>query len=137
MSAAGFDGAGAMKQVASIEKKLGLDQTAGSTSGLATAEGAGGASVTNKYGDLPPFQLPKFKSPFDLSAAEKARLAAGKTVSVGGDPIGVKGDDIFAMIHRAYQFQQSGNNFIMDAKGGVDTPGVSIRAPASFVRKQQ
>lgn len=136
MSAAGFDGAGAMAKVAAIEKSLGIGN-AGSVSGMATAEGGGGASVANKFGDLPAFQLPKFKSPFDLSAAQKAQLAAGKTISMGGDPIGVKGDDIFAMIHRAYQHQSAGDGFITNASASEDsTPNVSIRAPASIVRKK-
>lgn len=136
MNAAGFDGNGAMAQVASIEKSLGLKNGLAGASGLATGEGGGGASVSNKFGDLPPFELPKFKSPFDLSADQKAKIAAGKTITMGGDPIGVRGDDIFAMIHRAYEHQGSLDGFITNANSNQDTPSVSVRAPASIVRKK-
>lgn len=136
MSAAGFDAGSAMKVAANIEKSLvGNGSTAGSTSGMAMSEGAGGASVASQFGkDNTPFKMPKFNSPFDLSNDQKARMVAGKTVSMGGDPIGVRGDDLFAMIHRAYVRKAETNNFITTG-GGDTSAGVLIRAPASMIKK--
>ena len=52
------------------------------------------------------------------SAADKARMIAGKSILAGGEPIGVKGDDIFQMIHRHYDMKRRGNEFIVEVAAG-------------------
>lgn len=40
------------------------------------------------------------------------RGVAGKSINVGGEPVGVKGDDIFKMIERQYSSKSARNEFI-------------------------
>jgi hypothetical protein len=47
-----------------------------------------------------------------LSSLQKAKMAAGKSLLAKGQPIGVKGDDIFQMIHRRYDTKKQGNEFL-------------------------
>lgn len=136
MSAAGLDGKQAAAVLAGIEKKLGVDSS-GRVSGMATAEGAGGGGASNQFGKELDFKMPKFGNPFDLSAAEKAQMLAGKTVTLGGDPVGVAGDDLFAMIHRAYVRKTTTEEFINGIGVGGEAPSVSVRAPASVIRKHK
>jgi hypothetical protein len=136
MTAAGFDGNGAAAVLAGIQKKLGVDSSA-QVSGMALAEGAGGGAAPNTFGNgIEPFKLPTFGNPFNLSAEQKAQMLAGKTVTMGGDPVGVAGDDLFAMIHRAYVRKTTTDEFI-NGTGFDDTPAVSVRAPASVIRRQK
>lgn len=64
-------------------------------------------------------------NPFDVNAAQKAALVAGKTVMYAGEPIGVSGQNIFQMIHSCYQRKREGKHFI---ESEMD---VSARSPAS------
>jgi hypothetical protein len=62
---------------------------------------------------------------------QRKGLTAGKTVLFDGDPIGVRGDNIFAMVHTCYQTKREGAQFI-ETEGranGVQT--ASLRAPAA------
>jgi hypothetical protein len=47
-----------------------------------------------------------------LSSLQKAKMVAGKSLLAKGVPIGVKGDDIFQMIHRRYDTKKQGNEFL-------------------------
>lgn len=47
-----------------------------------------------------------------MSDADRKRLLAGKTVLFDGEPIGVRGENIFDMVHIAYDKKRSGKNFI-------------------------
>ncbi len=64
-------------------------------------------------------------NPFGLGADQKRSMVAGKTVMFDGEPIGVRGQNIFDMVHTAYQKKRDGKHFI---EGEVD---VSTRMPAS------
>ncbi|MEO0498863.1 MAG: hypothetical protein AAF141_16165 [Pseudomonadota bacterium] len=51
-------------------------------------------------------------------ASKKPAVIAGKSKMLGGERIGVKVDDIFAMVHRRYQAKRKSNDFIeKGAKG--------------------
>jgi len=86
------------------------------------ASGGGGGS--SGFGELSSFKLPKLKNPFDRK--DNKKLLAGKSVMVGGEPIGVKGDDIFDMVHRAYQKKRTKSQFLESSK--------SYRVPASVTQ---
>jgi hypothetical protein len=133
MTAAGMDGAGAMKTVGQIEKDLGLDKP--KVSGMALADGGGAGGSAPGDTDTTPFNLNNLKNPFALSADAKARLAAGKTVNAGGNPIGVSMDDIFAMISRVYDRKTKVNDFISDPYGRVDSDMQQMRMPSSLSSK--
>lgn len=87
---------------------------------------AGGGGGSADFGDLDSFKLPTLKNPFDK--ADKKKLLAGKSVMVGGEPIGVKGDNIFDMVHRAYQKKRGKNQFYENAKSPA-------RLPSSLTQK--
>lgn len=96
----------------------------GGSGGYSAGGGGGGGSVD--FSDLSAFALPKLKNPFDK--ADDKKLLAGKTVMVGGEPIGVKGDNIFDMVHRAYQKKRVKKQFFETSKGPA-------RLPASLSQK--
>jgi|GEM_PF-1659228 hypothetical protein len=93
---------------------MGVDTSGGGGGGY--GGGAGGAD----FGDLSSFKLPSLKNPFDN--ADKKKLVAGKALMVGGEPIGVKGDNIFDMVHRAYQKKRGRNQFLETTKGPARLP---------------
>lgn len=138
MNAAGMDGAGAMKTVAALERKFGLDaagQAGSGGIGMPDTSGGGGPSKPANE-----FVMPKFNNPFAMNAAQKAKLAAGKTITTaGGDPIGVQMDNIFAMIHRAYDRQRTQANFIDDPRGRVGGTNMSTafapKGPVTMIKR--
>ena len=67
-------------------------------------------------------------NPFKLNAKDKAKLAAGKTVMFDGEPIGVRGQDLFEMVRVVYERKDKNHHFIGSSGGGA-----SLRAPASIV----
>jgi hypothetical protein len=128
MTAAGFDGAGAAKAVAAIRAALAdSGMNAARVSGVALNEGGGGGNGGG--GNLEPLE---FKAP-KLNGLEKAqdanKLVADKSVMFGGDPIGVSVDNIFGMIHRAYDKKRESKDFIDEAHPYVKD---EIRVPASY-----
>lgn len=99
----------------------------------AQAEGAGGAEGGN--GSNSDFHYEPYKSRF-AGAQKVNQEVAGKVMNLEGTPIGVKGDDIFEMIHRAYDRRRQVNQF----DETVNFPGAAIagrsnafsgRSPAS------
>ena len=70
-----------------------------------------------------------FTNPFAVGADAKKQMVAGKTVMFDGEPIGVRGNNIFDMVHAAYQKKRQNNNFIESADS---RPGPSTRMPASI-----
>lgn len=105
MNAAGFDGKSLMKIAGDVEKKV---ESQGSFSSDPSGTSGGGASSPT-YDAGTDF---KFKNPFALSPEAKAKLIEGKTVQINGTAIGVAGDNIFAIIHRAYQRKVMNDEFI-------------------------
>lgn len=87
-------------------------------------DGSGGSESSNRA-------FAGFGNPFKLNAGQKKQLNSGKTVLFDGEPIGVKGQNIFDMVHVAYERKQQGNHFLENA--GAD---VSVRAPASVTSKK-
>lgn len=87
--------------------------------GTAAADGGGGGA-----GDSGSFTPGKFtfKNPFAVAKAKKDQILAGMTENMGGEPIGVKGDDIFDMIARAYNRKKQNHDFIDEASGEARLP---------------
>jgi hypothetical protein len=105
---------------------VGVDGGGGYT---ADAGGAGGDNGLNAY-------LKSLRR--GLSSADKAKMLAGKARIVGGEPIGVMGDDIFQMIHRRYDSKKKGNEFIEVA--GVTParkPTAAVNRPGFIVPNKQ
>lgn len=105
----------AASQLASVSG-VGVNSGGGGGSGGAYGEGdsAGGNSAGG---------LGAGYRGLDSDAAK--RMVAGKTKLFDGEPIGVSGQNIFDMIHVAYQKKRQGRHFIETADG------VSVRRPAS------
>ena len=64
-------------------------------------------------------------NPFNIDGDKKGQLVAGKTVMFDGEPIGVRGQNIFDMVHSCYQKKREGKHFI---ETEMD---VATRLPAS------
>lgn len=100
----------------------------------AVAEGVGGGGGSGPTGDSSSSsssdtRKPGFVNPFAMTDQAKTALIAGKTVSFDGEPIGVKGDNIFDMVHSAYVRKTAGKHFIeTDHDPDLNT----VRAPASL-----
>ena len=104
-----------------------LSQYSVSSMAVDSAGGSGSGGGGGSYGssDYSSFKMPKFKSPFANQDSKK--LLAGKSVMVGGEPIGVKGDNLFDMVHRAYQKKRNRRQFMESSKSG--------RLPASMTEE--
>jgi len=127
MSAAGIDPAAiseAQKIVAGAE---GMDGAKISSVGVNSGGGGGGDSSGVSEGDSNGESAsgPAFGNPFGMDAAKRASLVAGKTVMFDGEPIGVRGQNIFDMVHNCYQKKRQGKQFI-ESEHDVVT-----RSPAS------
>jgi len=127
MSKAGLD----PMAVAAAEKILAkIDQRYGSLKGgaqmLTGSDGGGGYSDSG--GGAAPAGNMGGRDMWTLSNAARSRMIAGKTVKLDGEPIGVRGQNIFDMIHTAYDLKRNNQTFI-DGAGGA-RPLMS-RAPAS------
>jgi hypothetical protein len=132
MTAAGLDGASAAKVLPDIQKAI-ESSNAGHVVGMGTDSGGGGGgggAASDGAGALPEFKIKPWKNPFETSNAAKAKFAAGKTLSLDGESVGVKMDDIFAMINRAYDRKKINQDFIDNPKGTIQE-GAAVRLPAS------
>lgn len=130
MAAAGFDPA----TIRETQKVLGVineELSKAKFGSMAMAEG-GGSSGSSSYGsggsnsDSDSF---KAFNPFGLGTDQKKALIAGKTVLLDGEPIGVKGNNIFEMMHFAYEKRRNGRQFIETEN--LNRAGPSLRMPAS------
>ncbi len=128
MLAAGMD-PDAAAAADNVMKKINKELSQYSVSSMAvdSAGGSGSGGGGGSYGssDYSSFKMPKFKSPFANQDSKK--LLAGKSVMVGGEPIGVKGDNLFDMVHRAYQKKRNRRQFMESSKSG--------RLPASMTEE--
>lgn len=132
MTAAGFDA----KSVADAKKvtdALNAEMANGArVSSVGMSEGGGGggggagAAADNAANENGGATLPPGFDPFGTGgAAARSRALAGKTVNFDGEPIGVRGNNIFEMVHNCYQRKRAGNHFIEAEASAV------VRAPAS------
>ena len=127
MAAAGIDPA-AVKEATKILAAIEKDYAKYSVSGLAVDSGGGGGGSGSNYGDSSSdfsSSFSKYKNPFAITDKDKKQIVAGKTVLFDGEPIGVRGRNIFDMIHTAYQTKRTRNDFI------EESGGPPLRAPAS------
>ena len=130
MASAGLD-AGA---ISDVQKTLAsaiadsADKMKVSGVGLAASDGSptGAAGGGTTGGD---YSFSNRRSGFGLSDADKKKLVAGKTVNFDGEPIGVRGQNIFDMIHVAYQKKKDNKDFLGDDGAAA---GGSLRSPASM-----
>lgn len=91
---------------------------------VGVSEGGGGGPASK--GNTGTFSFGKF-NPFNISSKIKKQMVDGKTVLFDGEPIGVRGQDIFDMIHAAYKKKRDRQNFIE-----VTLEDEISRAPASI-----
>ncbi len=131
MASAGFspstikDIQAAIGTIQQTTSKIGAGNVAGmalADSGGGNDSGAGGAGSGAEGGAL---KFPTYKNPFAMGNDDKQKMVAGKTVSFGGDPIGVRGQNIFEMVHSCYEKKRQRSNFI-------ENEGAVMRAPASL-----
>lgn len=71
--------------------------------------GYGGSGSSSGSYDSP---LADYFKSLKKKGTDKDRMIAGKSLTYGNDPIGVKVDDIFMMVHRRYQAKRKINTFI-------------------------
>lgn len=126
LSAAGLD-PNALKEAKKITEGIG-GAGAASVSKFGTNDAAGGGSggpgdAGENANEKPGADGFAFGNLAGLSEDARRRLMAGKTVNFDGEPIGVRGGNIFEMVHTCYQRKRAGNQFI-------ETETTALRAPA-------
>lgn len=128
MAAAGID----KKTIDDAQKLIADSQSGYKTASVGVNSGGGGGqAVSEGEGTGEAHGTGGMATnPFNLNADAKAKLMAGKMVLFDGEPIGVRGGNLFEMVHTCYQNKRKGNHFIE-----TDTD-VSVRAPASLNKKK-
>jgi hypothetical protein len=128
----------AQKTLAAVNDELSkyAGSAAGSVAGVGVDAGGGGYSQGGSgsegggsgLGGMGVGMFGMNKKPFNMNSDQKRALVAGKTVMFDGDPIGVRGLNIFDMMHIAYQKKRG--SFI-ELESGVARP-MAMRAPTSI-----
>lgn len=98
---------------------VGVNSGGGGGSGSASADGGGsdsGYGAGGAYGK-------------GVGADDKRKMIAGKTVMFDGEPIGVRGNNIFDMIHTCYEKKRASNQFIDTAGNDAVVPVQSNAMP--------
>jgi len=131
MAKAGLDAQG-IKEVKDVVDAM--NKEIAKVSGMAVAEGAGGGASHDSVGR----QTSSYTSGFNASAGLKKSMIAGKTVLFDGDPIGVRGQNIFDMVHTCYDRKRQRNDF-MEENAAVAVPvaratSAASRTPSSVTR---
>jgi len=121
MAKAGFSSAAIKAATAALEKvnkdidaKYGGDRVVavGVNSSAGGYDGGGGGSSGRSSSDSAFDEyLRKLRGGMGGDGSAK-RGVAGKSINVGGEPVGVKGDDIFKMVERQYSAKTVRNEFI-------------------------
>jgi hypothetical protein len=140
LTAAGFD-PNAVAEAKKVTDALNTEMAGNAphVSGVAVASsgGGGGGAGSGGYGgdgDSSGNLSAMFHAnPFSLSADDRKKLVAGKTVMFDGEPIGVRGSNIFEMVHAVYQKKRAGKHFIETESGASP---VQVRMPASLIKKK-
>ncbi len=103
-------------------------------SGVPVAGGGGGGSSSAGDGSGSEYSSASANgsNPFGLNADDKRKLIAGKTVMFDGEPIGVRGNNIFEMVHQCYQKKRQGNHFIEAGGDSIVPASVSASSPVSM-----
>lgn len=117
LASAGFDSKELMKKVGEIEKNIAQANAAVKSMALRDGEGPGGAVPSpnggSESGNAEGSGNVAFRMPAGLTPEQRARLVSGKTVDAGGEAIYTKGDNLFEIIHRAYDRRREGHHFIL------------------------
>lgn len=122
MQSAGFDpksSADAAAYLAKVNAETGGGGAHAVSMGV-DGEGGGGGGGTQSGGDSDGSFA--YKNPWLLSKADKRKLVQGKSVNLAGEPIGVRGDNLFDMVHRAYERKVKADNFIESSTGSARLP---------------
>lgn len=114
VQAAGINSVPVAQKLAEIQKQLAqpgetIAESKSATSGVplnTASAGIPGGHGNSQSADMPP------ASPFQLTTEQREQLIAGKTVLHGGEPVGVRSDNLFTIVHRAYARQQADGNFL-------------------------
>jgi hypothetical protein len=127
--------ADASKEGQNGARVIGMGVNGGAGGGAGGMGGDGGASSDSSYGA-------GAGKGYGLGADDKKKLIAGKTVMFDGEPIGVRGNNIFDMIHTCYEKKRASNQFIdtagndaiMPASVTATLPSLPGRAPAAVYK---
>lgn len=141
LAAAGFD-PNAIREAGNVTAALNDEVSklnAGRVSGVAVnggggagggdggaGDGGGSSEYSSEYGN-------GAGGPGGAGAFDRRKMMAGKTVNFDGEPIGVRGQNIFDMVHECYQKKRAGKHFIETESGG----GGPVRLPASLPGKRK
>jgi hypothetical protein len=126
MLAAGIDPA-VLSKLDQVNKDVSSEYK---VSSMATSSGGGGGAPSDVESGSSNSGGMAMGGPFDMSDDARRRLAAGRTVNLDGEPIGVAGANIFEMIHTAYQKKRTGAQFLE-----VEEP--MVRMPASVTKEKR
>lgn len=130
---AGMAAAGMTPAAIAEAQKIIADADGGArVSGVAVNGGGGGGSGVTEGESSGSSETggPPLGNPFHLDGDKKGQLVAGKTIMFDGEPIGVRGQNIFEMVHQCYQKKRDGRHFIESESD------VATRMPASFQPKK-
>ncbi len=94
---------------------MGLETGGG---GYSAGGGGGGGSSGSALDDY-------FASLNKAKKGEKDRMVAGKSLNYGSDPIGVKMDNIFMMVHRRYQGKRKVNSYFLERMPASEKPSTN------------
>lgn len=108
MSAAGIDSK-TIQEAQKILAGVSSDLSKAKVSSVDVSDGAGGGTYTREKDSTTDLT---FVNPFALSAARKRQIVAGKTKNLNGEPIGVKGQNLFDMVHAVYVRKTEARQFL-------------------------
>lgn len=97
--------------------------------------GGGGASRSPASEDGLDDYLKRLRNPFGLNGKQKGAMVAGKSLAHGDDQVGVKQDNIFQMMNRAYQSRRDDDQFIEPAMKTAAPSGKSLAPQPRSSRK--
>ncbi len=108
---------------------------------VGVVEGGGGGASTGEGSEASESEAAGLdfskRRHFALNAKQRQSLVAGKTKNLEGEPIGVRGQNIFEMMHVAYQRRRESNIFLDLGSGSAKPPrGSMVRTPANQARPQ-
>lgn len=116
MAAAGMSDS-AVKAAENALSKLNADEGMHASVGAMGIDGGGGG-YSGSSGGASEYQGSSLADYFSNlnkgKGKDKDRLIAGKSLTYGNDPIGVKVDDIFMMVHRRYQKKRKVRTYFLE-----------------------
>lgn len=143
---AGFSGAQASSAMASLAKinarlaakakELGADDPRLVGVSYDGSGGGGGGGRSPASDSSMDDYLKRLRNPFGLNGQQKGAMVAGKAISHGEDMVGVKFDNIFLMMNRAYQSRRDDEQFI-EPKTPIAAAKPAISVPTARSSRQR